>query len=152
MTKLLVFAIFSFFVVVGETEASETINPKTYVFKKVNSVELKADVYSPSSGTKQPPVIVYLHGGALIFGDRHGQPKSPLLEKLLDSGFAVVSVDYRLAPRTKANEIVEDVEDACKWIRKEGPQLFGVNPNKLIVMGGSAGGYLTLALGHRLSL
>lgn len=67
----------------------------------------------------------------------------------LDAGYAIVSIDYRLAPETKLPAIIEDVEDAFKWIRAKGPELFKIDSSKIAVLGGSAGGYLTLVAGHR---
>jgi acetyl esterase/lipase len=67
----------------------------------------------------------------------------------LDAGYAIVSIDYRLAPETKLPAIIEDVEDAFKWIRAKGPGLFKIDGSRIAVLGGSAGGYLTLATGHR---
>ena len=40
----------------------------------------------------------------------------------------LVSIDYRLAPETQLPEVIADVEDAFRWIRKEGPKLFGADP------------------------
>ena len=150
MSKMLTCVIIALSVIIGTIDGQETNTPETYVFKKENGVELKADVYSPSDNAKPHPVIVYIHGGALIFGSRQGQPRSPLRDKLLKAGYAVVSIDYRLAPTTKAGDIAKDVEDACRWVRKEGPTLFSINPDRFIVMGGSAGGYLALLTGCRL--
>lgn len=67
----------------------------------------------------------------------------------LDAGYAIVSIDYRLAPETKLPDIIEDVEDAFKWIREKGPKLFHVDSSRIAVLGGSAGGYLALVTGHR---
>jgi acetyl esterase/lipase len=67
----------------------------------------------------------------------------------LDAGYVIVSIDYRLAPETKLPAIVEDIEDAFKWIREDGPELFSADSSKIAVLGGSAGGYLTLLVGHR---
>jgi acetyl esterase/lipase len=78
-----------------------------------------------------------------------GQIDRALLRKLLDAGYAVVSIDYRLAPETKLPAILEDVQDAYRWVREKGPGLFNIDPKRVAVMGGSAGGYLTLAMGHR---
>ncbi len=64
------------------------------------------------------------------------------------AGYVVVSIDYRLAPETKLPGILEDVRDAFVWVRKEGPRLFGAEPGHIAVLGGSAGGYLTLASGY----
>jgi acetyl esterase/lipase len=81
-------------------------------------------------------------------GDRTGIDRA-LLRRLTQAGYVVVSIDYRLAPETKLPAILEDVVDACRWVRERGPSLFGVDPARMAVMGGSAGGYLTLAAGYR---
>ena len=52
-------------------------------------------------------------------------------------------------PETKLPAIIEDVEDAFRWVRQQGPALFGADPGRLAVLGGSAGGYLTLTTGYR---
>ena len=62
-------------------------------------------------------------------------------------GFIVVSIDYRLAPETKLPGIIEDVQDAWRWVRQEGPKRFGLDPDRIATAGGSAGGYLTLMTG-----
>jgi acetyl esterase/lipase len=120
---------------------------KTYTYKTVGACAIKADFYAGVPGPAHP-VVVWIHGGALIMGER-GQIDKTLLKKLLQSGYHVVSIDYRLAPETKLPAILEDVEDACKWIREKGPDLFHIDPKRLAVMGGSAGGYLTLVAGYR---
>jgi acetyl esterase/lipase len=68
---------------------------------------------------------------------------------MLDKGFAVVSIDYRLAPETQLPAVISDVEDAFRWIREKGPEVFGADPDNIVVSGGSAGGYLTLVTGYR---
>jgi acetyl esterase/lipase len=60
-----------------------------------------------------------------------------------------VSFDYRLDPETKLPLIIEDVEHAFRWIREKGPKLFHADPHRIAVVGGSAGGYLTLTAGFR---
>jgi acetyl esterase/lipase len=125
----------------------EKIGKKTYTYKKIDTCEIKADVYQfPRQGAQ--PVVVWIHGGALIMGNR-GQVDRTLLNKLAKAGFTVVSIDYRLAPETKLPAILEDVEDACKWVYDKGPELFRIDPKKIAIMGGSAGGYLTLTTGFR---
>ena len=59
----------------------------------------------------------------------------------------IVSIDYRLAPETKLPAIIEDIQAALRWVYQQGPQLLNLDTEKLIVAGGSAGGYLTLMAG-----
>ena len=92
------------------------------------------------------PVAVYIHGGALIFGGRRGFPLATI-EPFMKAGYWIVSIDYRLAPETKLPSIIEDVRDALDWVREEGSKTFGYDANKMVVIGGSAGGYLTLMSG-----
>ena len=127
----------------------ETVSAvKTYTYKQVDGLAIRANVYEPE-GSKAGPVVVWIHGGALIMGHRDGMIDE-LRTGVLDAGCAVVSIDYRLAPETKLPEIIADLEDAFAWIREAGPGLFGADPSRLAVMGGSAGGYLTLLAGHRI--
>lgn len=126
----------------------KVMQPKTYTFKKVGSLEIQADVYRPEGTNGSVPVAMWIHGGALIMGNQQGVGKR-LLDLLLGAGIAVVSIDYRLAPETKLPSILEDVQDAFLWVREKGPDLFGVETNRIVVLGGSAGGYLTLTTGYR---
>lgn len=124
---------------------------KTYTFKTLDSPtnRLQADVHRPPGDTVRP-VIVFIHGGALMMGGREITPKpGSLLAALLNAGYVVVSIDYRLAPEVKLPAIVADVSDACLWVRQRGPDLFRIDPNELYVMGQSAGGYLTMMAGLR---
>jgi acetyl esterase/lipase len=127
----------------GEKEVSR----KTFTYKKVGDCEIKADVYATGKETIRP-VILWIHGGALIMGDRRGIDTA-LRDRLLDAGYVFVSIDYRLAPETKLPAILEDVADAYRWVREKGPALFHGSADKIAVMGGSAGGYLTLTTGYR---
>jgi acetyl esterase/lipase len=116
------------------------------IYKTVGKCEIKADVYGKVGGGHQP-AAVWIHGGALIMGDRRGIDRA-LLDDLLAAGYAVVSIDYRLAPETRLPAILDDVRDAFAWIRGQGPKILGRDVDRLVVLGGSAGGYLTLVSGY----
>jgi len=120
--------------------------PTTHIYKTVNGCQIKADVYLPEGNQEARPTVVYIHGGALIYGSR--QMFNPtLLQNYLQSGYNVVSIDYRLAPESKLNVIIEDLHDAFKWVYKKGPDLFCADIDKVAVVGHSAGGYLALMAG-----
>jgi acetyl esterase/lipase len=118
---------------------------ETFTYKTAGACAIQADVIRPSS-REQRPVAVWIHGGALIMGDRRGMDPA-LRDELVRAGYVVVSIDYRLAPETKLPAILEDVRDAFAWIRAEGPKSFGARADRIAVLGGSAGGYLTLCTG-----
>ena len=120
--------------------------PATHVFKTVERCQIRADVYLPSGAEPPYPAVVYLHGGALIFGSRKGI-NARQCEAHVSSGFAVIAVDYRLAPETKLPAIIEDLQDAFRWVRQRGPDLFSLDPERVAAVGHSAGGYLTLMAG-----
>lgn len=124
----------------------ESIAVDTYVYKRVDGCRNKADVYGGVSGGMLRPVAMWIHGGALITGGRVWIERD-ICDLLLEKGFVVVSIDYRLAPETKIVGIMADVQDAYKWVREKGPELFGGDPDRIGVLGGSAGGYLTLMTG-----
>jgi acetyl esterase/lipase len=124
-----------------------TFAQKTFTYKVVSDTEIQADVYRADDDLARP-VLVWIHGGALMFGTRRTPPLR-LLDLCRIAGFVLVSIDYRLAPTVTLPAIIEDLEDAFAWIRHEGPRLYGADPDKLAVAGASAGGYLTMASGIR---
>jgi acetyl esterase/lipase len=126
--------------------AAEPPLPKqTQTFKSVGDLKIQADVYR-ADDAKVRPVVVWIHGGALIMGNRKSVPRN-LLDLCRDEGYALVSIDYRLAPEVKLPEIIADVEDAFRWLRGDGAKECRLDTDRMIVTGGSAGGYLTLMTG-----
>jgi acetyl esterase/lipase len=121
------------------------IRRETFTYKTVGDCAIKANVIRPSTRDRLP-VVVWIHGGALIMGDRHGIDRT-LRDELVGAGYVLVSIDYRLSPETKLPGILDDVRDAFAWIRSEGPKTFGARTERIAVLGGSAGGYLTLCTG-----
>lgn len=125
--------------------ADDPLPRKTHVYKTVGDTKVHADVYRPDDA-KVRPVVVWIHGGALIMGSRSGVP-GQLLGLCRKEGYALVSLDYRLAPEVKLPAIIEDIQDAFRWLRDQGPTRLAIDPDKMVVAGGSAGGYLTMMTG-----
>lgn len=119
----------------------------TETYKIVVGLRIQADIFRPADDDLRP-VVVWIHGGALIGGQRTGIAPAQR-DRYLDAGFAVVSIDYRLAPETKLAAIVEDIEDGLSWVREVGAPLYRFDRRKLAVVGHSAGGYLALTAGAR---
>src|SRR5262245_49390568 len=118
---------------------------RTHTYKTVDGVDIQADVYR-AEDKQVRPVVVWIHGGALIMGSRTGVPKR-LLDLCKSEGHVLVSLDYRLAPEVKLPSIIEDIKDAFSWLHGDGKKLLHIDPERLVVSGGSAGGYLTLMTG-----
>jgi acetyl esterase/lipase len=129
----------------GARAGDDYTEAKTYTYKTVGDFPIKADVYR-LSGDDVRPVLVWIHGGALITGQRGG-PNLAQRKRYLDAGHVIVSIDYRLAPETKLAGIIEDLRDAIAWVRAKGPAHFSIDPKRVAVVGHSAGGYLTLMAG-----
>jgi acetyl esterase/lipase len=134
---------------VEPVSAEENYIASTHIYKSVDGHDILVDVFRPEIDTeKVRPAIVFLHAGALIFGFRGWIPPWQL-QIYIDAGFILASIDYRLAPETKLPEILADVEDAYYWVRDEGAEQFNIDPERIAIVGHSAGGYLALSLGHR---
>ncbi len=128
----------------GVVAAQEAYSSATYTYKRVGASDIQADVYRPP-GDDVLPVVLWIHGGALIFGDR-ATVRPDQLRRYVGAGFAVVSIDYRLAPETALPQILEDVRDAYRWVRDQGPAL-RLDADRIAVVGNSAGAYLALVVG-----
>lgn len=118
---------------------------ETFVYKSVGSTKIEADVYR-RNGTLPRPAIVWIHGGALIMGNRDGVPQNIVALARMNN-YVLISIDYRLAPEVRLPAIIEDLQDAFRWIHTQGSARFHIDPQKIVVSGGSAGGYLTMMTG-----
>jgi acetyl esterase/lipase len=96
------------------------------------------DLYLPV-GVKTPlPVVIFIHGGGWIGGDKKDTP-SALLAK---NGFASASINYRLASEAKYPAQLEDCLSAVEWVKAHAGE-YHLDVNRIAVWGGSAGGHLT---------
>ncbi len=118
----------------------------THIYKRGEGFVLELDVYLPDDDVRGLPVVVYLHGGALIWGSRERINEAEIAA-FASEGFAYISIDYRLAPETKLMDIQTDIEDALQWVRTEGANIYGLDASRIVVLGKSAGGYLALLSG-----
>ena len=119
----------------------------TYIYKKEKTYQIKADLYKPNNSENVNPLIIFIHGGALIYGTRKTFADTEFQLKLyLKNGFAVLSIDYRLAPETKLSEIIKDIQDACMWAVNNA-RMINIDDRNISIIGHSAGGYLALMCG-----
>jgi acetyl esterase/lipase len=130
-----------------EKKSAKNIVEKTFTYKTVGDSQVQADLWRADDDVMRP-LVFWIHGGALISGGRRSVDRR-VKNAFLDAGYAIVSIDYRLAPETKLPDIIQDVEDAYTWAHDKGPELLHADTSRIAVMGGSAGGYLTLTTGFR---
>lgn len=121
---------------------------KNVLFKKTATGDVYLDFYFPVDDTRSDkPVVLYTHGGGWAVGDKHGAGRGSfdaVHRQLLEEGFCVVSVDYRLVKKggkTAMRDCVIDSKDALRFISAHHEQL-GVDPMKCYTFGDSAGGHL----------
>ncbi|WP_271216017.1 alpha/beta hydrolase [Streptosporangium carneum] len=103
--------------------------------------DLEITVLRPRNLTAPVPGLYDIHGGGMISGHRHQD--TPRLADLVEQlGVVAVSVEYRLAPENPDPAPVEDCYAGLKWMSENAAEL-GVDPRRIVVMGGSAGGGLS---------
>ena len=114
----------------------------------IAGVEVKMDVYVPADSKPRPlPVVVHVHGGGWVGGNRStGSRFVEMKPVLLDRGYLVVSLDYRLAPAHKYPAQIQDVKCAIRHLRGRAAE-YGLDPDRIGAWGGSAGGQLVALLG-----
>lgn len=116
------------------------------VYSKVAGEELKMDIYTPATIKGKAPCLVVIHGGAWIAGNR--QDMKELCEGAAAKGFVAATVQYRLAPKHKWPAMLDDVQTAVRYLRKNADK-YNIDPNRMAASGASAGGHLSLLLGYR---
>jgi triacylglycerol lipase len=108
------------------------------VFHEVEGVKLLADFYRPANNSRVP-IVLMIHGGGWITGTR--RQIMIHANRLTAAGFAVLSIEYRLAPKHKFPAQLDDVQAAIRYIQEQADAL-NVDANRLVIWGYSAGGHL----------
>ena len=110
----------------------------------------KLDLYLPYSPKRlDRPAVVFIHGGGFTGGDKAEYRSSSVSADLCRAGYVVVSCNYVLGSKDKPGvwpQNIADCRNAVRWVRAHAKEL-GVDPARIAVAGGSAGGYLALMVG-----
>lgn len=121
-----------------ELPRAEVARVEDFALPAFDGTPLPARLYAPSRG--RLPLLLYLHGGGFVIGSL--ETHDSLCRQLaLQSGVAVVALDYRLAPEHRFPVAVDDSWAALRWLAAHAPDL-GLDGAKLAVGGDSAGGTL----------
>ncbi|OAM90180.1 alpha/beta hydrolase [Termitidicoccus mucosus] len=120
----------------------------------------KLDIYLPPENFARPvPAVLFIHGGGWRLGDKAGKREVNIGGTLAAHGYAVFSINYLLnvgdrdaaTGKTKLTSVawpqnLHDCKTALRFIRKESAR-YGINPDRIATMGGSAGGHLAMLVG-----
>lgn len=100
----------------------------------------KLDLYLPANGASKRAAVVFVHGGAFTEGDRNRSPEiyANVSRYFAKAGIAGVNSGYRLAPEIHYPDGSRDIGAAVQWTRRHAGE-FGIDPNRIFVMGHSAG-------------
>ena len=100
---------------------------------------LQLDLARPKSGTGPFPAVLCIHGGGFRAGSRQGY--DGLCLRLAEQGYVSVTASYRLAPKYQFPAAIHDVKAAVRWMRANAKK-YNIDPDRIGVTGGSAGGHL----------
>jgi acetyl esterase/lipase len=110
-------------------------------YAMVDGQELAFDLYMPADVAK-PPLLVFIHGGAWRFGSRD----SVSTIDLVDEGFAIASVSFRLTPVAPLPAQVHDIKGAIRYLRAHADEL-GFDGSRIGITGVSSGAHLAALVG-----
>ncbi|MBI3414480.1 MAG: alpha/beta hydrolase [Verrucomicrobia bacterium] len=130
--------------------AAELVVPENVFFDQAieysnpDGQHLQLNLARPKSAANSLPAILCIHGGGFRAGHRDGY--NELCLKLAQRGFVAATASYRLAPKYQFPAAVHDVKAAVRFLRANVSK-FGIDPERIGVTGGSAGGHLAQFLG-----
>ena len=140
ITKISVLLVLASLCLGAMAQSYSQVNDISYTSKTDSYAleRLKLDVYHPESATGCP-VVIWFHGGGLEGGNKE------IPQLLREKGVVVVGVNYRLLPLVTVKETLDDAAEAVAWVFRHITE-YGGDPNKIVVSGHSAGGYLSMML------
>jgi acetyl esterase/lipase len=136
MNRLLLFTLLFFCAGLHGSQKFEDIE-----YAKAGDISLKLDLYLPAN-PEDSTLIVWVHGGAW----RGGSKNNPSIRPLIEKGYSIASVDYRLTPVAPFPANVHDIKAAIRFLRARAGE-YGYGPDKFVISGSSAGGHLAALVG-----
>ena len=127
-----------------DTPPAEIVFEKNIEYSNPDGQHLQLNMARPKNAKGPLPCVVCIHGGGFRAGKRDGY--DGLIQNLARNGFAAVTVSYRLAPKYQFPAAVHDTKAAVRWVRANAAK-YGIDPDRIGVTGGSAGGHLAQFLG-----
>jgi len=131
----------------GGTAKFASVAPthKDLVYASLSATQ-KLDLYMPTTGSGPFPVVIMVHGGGFMFGDKADGAGLTGVDQLLAAGYAVASINYRLSGEAQYPAQIFDAKAAVRFLRANAAQ-YNLNTDKFGAWGASAGGNLVSLLG-----
>lgn len=129
--------------------------PKNLIFqqnmvigqKTENGKPLLGDLWRPHANSPHSGLgLIYAHGSGWRVGDKDLGTRY-FFRRLAEQGHAVLDVAYTLWPQANVSAMVTEIYQAILWMKKEG-DVYGVKPERIVLMGGSAGAHLALTAAY----
>jgi alpha-L-fucosidase 2 len=111
------------------------------VYGEAGGQKLTMDYYPPA-GKEPHPIAIIIHGGGFVGGTSKNGSEAYCADFLAPAGYAVFSINYRLAPQFPLSAMVEDVQRAVRYLRHNAKK-WDADPGRIALVGGSEGGYLS---------
>jgi acetyl esterase/lipase len=124
----------------NSTKSSVSVE-KDVVFGKGGDMDLKLDIYRPPAGVEKRMATIHFHGGGFSRGSKDAL--SERLRPYAQLGYVAIAAQYRLSGQAGFPALIHDAKAAIRWVRANAKTL-GIDPQRIAVVGYSAGGYHAL--------
>jgi acetyl esterase/lipase len=141
---VLVVLVFGSGLFIGHLPAAEVDFESGIEYSNPDDQHLQLNIARAADATKKLPAVVCIHGGGFRAGKRERWDET--CKKLAEHGYVAVTVSYRLAPDYRFPAAIHDVKAAVRWLRAHADRC-GIDPDRIGVLGDSAGGHLAQFLG-----
>ena len=130
--------------------ASQSGSPPAAAYSNVAYASASAsevlDIWVPDRATGPVPLVIFVHGGAFLGGDKSMDLQIGNVASVLAAGYAAASLNYRLSGEAPFPAAVQDVKAAVRFLRANASQ-YGLDPERFAAWGASAGGHLAAMIG-----
>ncbi len=123
----------------------DVIEHKDIIYKTIDSTELKLDIYHSKNITESAPLLIFIHGGGWVKGDK--QDYRGYLIDFAKKGYITATIQYRFVNKVKMPGPILDVKSAVIWLKKHAVEYY-IDKDKIAVIGGSAGAHLAMMIGY----
>lgn len=134
-----------FSLLTDEQRAAITVD-SDIVYREVDGEEVELDVCRVEDADGPQAAVLLIHGGAFNGGDKGDPEWQEMCRWIANAGYVAINLNYRLAPQHEFPAAIEDIQAAVEWTREEA-DAYGIDPDRIGTVGGSAGGTIAELLG-----